>query len=423
MSRPAVSIARTLSVVLDGVRIAIDAICANVVRAALTVLGVAVGAFVVVVISAAIHGINAGVVQAIEAAGPNSFLVQRFPVALGITVCDGTDETCRWMRNPPITPAEVAMLRRLPSVSAAAATLTDQGSIAYHDRHLPGPQINGNSAEWVQVDGGDVSPGRSFTPAEDASGAPVVVINDKLATTLFGALDPIGRTIRIKDLPFLVIGVYHDPSGLLSGVDNPRAIVPLETLRRSLHGDLSGLTVTIRPRAAVPRDVAIDEVTVTLRGARGLKPGVDNTFSIATQDQLFDVYNKTVGMFFLVMLVLSAIGLIVGGVGVIAIMMISVTERTREIGVRKALGATRGVILWQFLVEAITLTGLGATIGLVTGWGAALVLRAATPIPASIPPWALLAAVAGSAVTGIVFGMAPALRAARLDPVEALRYE
>ncbi len=166
-----------------------------------------------------------------------------------------------------------------------------------------------------------------------------------------------------------------------------------------------------------------DDVIATIRARRGLRPGSDNNFAIITQDQLFEVYNKIFGAFFLVMVVLSAVGLIVGGVGVIAIMMISVTERTREIGVRKALGATRGTILWQFLVEAVTLTGIGAVIGLVLGTLVAYAIKSMTPIAASVPPLAIVAALATSAFTGVLFGMIPAARAAKLDPVTALRYE
>jgi putative ABC transport system permease protein len=160
-----------------------------------------------------------------------------------------------------------------------------------------------------------------------------------------------------------------------------------------------------------------------MRARHALRPAADNDFAIITQDQLLDTYNRIFGMFFLVMIVLSAIGLIVGGVGVVAIMMISVTERTREIGVRKALGATRGTILWQFLVEAVTLTGIGAIFGLIFGAIVSEVVRHATPIQASIPPLAIVAALGASAITGVMFGMLPAMRAARLDPVDALRYE
>src|SRR6185436_10873701 len=167
-----------------------------------------------------------------------------------------------------------------------------------------------------------------------------------------------------------------------------------------------------------------DEVTAALRSIRGLRPNQPNNFAIVTQDKLMKVYNQLFGTFFVVGIELSSVGLLVGGVGVIAIMMISVTERTREIGVRKALGATRGTILWQFLVEAVTLTGFGAALGLLLGVATTVAVRMAWPsIPASTPISSVISALAASAVTGVLFGMLPAVRAARLDPVAALRHE
>ena len=199
--------------------------------------------------------------------------------------------------------------------------------------------------------------------------------------------------------------------------------MPVTSLQRALNVSRSDMGVVVKPRADVPRDVMVDEVTAALRGARGLRPSDPSNFAIITQDKLMETYDKIFGMFFLVMIALSAVGLIVGGVGVVAIMMISVTERTREIGVRKALGATRATILWQFLIEAVTLTGIGAMIGLFLGWGVALIIRNSTSIAASVPPLAAVAALVASAFTGILFGMIPAARASRLDPVEALRHE
>jgi putative ABC transport system permease protein len=229
--------------------------------------------------------------------------------------------------------------------------------------------------------------------------------------------------ITIGGSPFTVIGVYHYEASFLAGGNRPRAIVPFETGYRTLKGGIGNMGIAILPRDEVTRDEAEDDVIAAMRARRGLRPGVDNNFAIITQDQLLDTYNKIFGMFFLVMIVLSAIGLMVGGVGVVAIMMISVTERTREIGVRKALGATRMTILWQFLVEAVTLTAIGAIIGLLFGGAASVIIRSATPIKASVPPLAIVAALVASAITGVLFGMLPAMRASKLDPVEALRYE
>jgi putative ABC transport system permease protein len=179
----------------------------------------------------------------------------------------------------------------------------------------------------------------------------------------------------------------------------------------------------VKPNAGVTVSHAMDEVTVQLRRLRGLRAGAPNSFDLITQDQILDVFNKLTGVFFLVMLVLSSVALLVGGIGVMAIMMVSVTDRTREIGVRKALGATRREILWQFLVEAATLTLLGGMFGIVIGLGLGQLLRVVMSLELDVPLWSAVVACTVSIFIGLVFGIAPAARAAKLDPVEALRYE
>jgi putative ABC transport system permease protein len=285
-------------------------------------------------------------------------------------------------------------------------------------------QVIGFSSNWTQIDGGsDLYPGRTWTGAEAAGAQRVIVINDEMAKQLFAESDPIDKTLTLNGEPFQVIGVFHYAASFLSGGNQPRAYIPIETAIRHLRAPIGQIGIAVVPRKDAGRDAAMDEVIETLRASRRLHPSTPNNFAIITQDQLFDTYNRIFGAFFLVMISLSAVGLIVGGVGVVAIMMISVTERTREIGVRKALGATRRTIMWQFLVEAVTLTGIGAVVGLVIGAAVAFILRTATPIEASIPPLAVVAALAASAFTGILFGLLPAARASRLDPVDALRYE
>jgi putative ABC transport system permease protein len=413
--------ARLYSLV-EGVVIALESLRANKVRAALTILGVAVGVFVVVVISAAIHGINASVARDFERAGPSTFFLSRYPITF--EACDGTDDTCKWRHNPRLSHTDAKVLNALPSVRAAAARLMLSKEVRYKDRSLSSTQVIGQMSNWTIVDqAGDLYPGRTFTESEELNGERVIIVNDQMATKLFGESDPLDKIVSVGGVPFKVIGVYHYEASFLMGGNRPRAIVPFETAYRSLHASVGGVGIAVVPREGVTRDEAQDEVIATMRARHALRPAQDNDFAIITQDKLFETYNKVFGMFFLVMIVLSAIGLLVGGVGVVAIMMISVTERTREIGVRKALGATRGTILWQFLVEAVTLTAIGAGIGLVFGGAVSAIVRNASPIKASIPPLAIVAALGASAITGVLFGLMPAARAARLDPVDALRYE
>jgi putative ABC transport system permease protein len=406
----------------EGVTIALDSIRANKVRAGLTILGIAVGVFVVVVISAAIHGINDSVAKDFESTGPTTFFVSRYPITF--ENCDGTDATCKWLRNPPLSLPDNDALAQLPSVHTAGARIDLSRPAAYKDKRVKGVQVSGFTGNWQQIDGGgDLYPGRNFTSNEAKAGDRVVVVSEELATGLFGESDPVDKMITLGDQPFRVLGVYHYKASFLGGGDSPRALVPIEAARKHLGASYDDMGLAVIPANGVDRAVAIDDVIAAMRARHGLRPSSDNNFAIITQDQLFDVYNKIFGTFFLVMVVLSGVGLIVGGVGVIAIMMISVTERTREIGVRKALGATRGTILWQFLVEAVTLTGIGAIIGLVLGAVVAFAIKQTTPVAASVPPLAVLAALGSSAITGVLFGVFPAAKAAKLDPVTALRYE
>jgi putative ABC transport system permease protein len=410
------------------VKIALAALRANKVRAWLTIMGVAVGVFVVVALSSVVEGVNESFARDIEAAGPTSFFVYRRPIG-GFQACDGTDETCPERRNPMITMEEVRMIERLPTILSVTAHVGTGGTFRYKDRQLRAG-IEAYSANWTNVDAGDINPGRSFTNAEYDASARVVILNTKLAQRLFYESDPLDKRIVIDGVQFTVIGIYDytsspmgTPTSATDG-DDPKAIVPWTTGKTALNMWVLGNNLIVKPRAGVTAEEAVDDVTAALRGARGLRPSRPSNFAIVTQDRLMDIYNDLFGTFFVVGLALSSVGLLVGGVGVVAIMMISVTERTREIGVRKALGATRAMILWQFLVEAVTLTSIGASVGLFLGILTAIGIRTAWPaIPAATPLSSIILALAASAVTGVIFGMLPAMRAAKLDPVVALRHE
>jgi putative ABC transport system permease protein len=407
---------------LEGVGIALASLRGNKGRAALTILGVAIGVMVVMIIAATISGINRSVSDMFEQIAPRTFLVWRFFQA-GVTISDGSEETSPWRRNPPINGVEADRIAQLPSVRYVTRREESAARVEFGDQSLESVSISGLSYQWIEVNGGDVFPGRSFSRLEDLANSRVVVINKKLEAQLFRGRDPIGRMIRIAGVPFEVIGVYSQPPGLFSGASPPFAGIPHGAFLKYIPATRGWMRLAVAPAADVSQQQAIDEVTALLRSLRGLKPGQESTFSIVTQDKLLDTWNQLTGVFFLVMIALSSIGLMVGGVGVVAIMMISVTERTREIGVRKALGATRREIMWQFLVEAATLTLVGGAVGMLIGAGIAVGISKLTPIPANIPLWSVVAALAASVLTGIGFGIYPASRAARLDPVEALRYE
>ncbi|HZS57878.1 MAG TPA: ABC transporter permease [Gemmatimonadaceae bacterium] len=407
--------------VYEGMLIAVDAIKSNKVRAGLTILGIAVGVFVVTAMSAAVHGINEGVSASLAAAGPKTFYVTRWPMS--VTNCNGSADSCPWRHNKPLTVAEATAIGALSSVHAIIVHVNTTALARVNDRSLSSVNVDAYTPGWTEVDPSVIDSGRTFTQRENDGGSHVALINSVVAEDFFPTGPVIGQSISLDNEPYHIIGVYHQRGNLFDPANKPKVVVPFETSRRSLKVDIHWLDLTVKPKDDVERDVAMDDVTATLRVHRGLRPDMVNTFFIYGNEKVMEVYNQTVLVFFLVMLLLSAIGLLVGGVGVVAIMMISVTERTREIGVRKALGATRGAILWQFLVEAATLTMIGAVIGLVGGGLASWLIRSISPVEASIPPLAIVASLGMSAITGVLFGLFPAFRAARLDPVIALRYE
>ena len=407
---------------VEGAGIALDSLRSNKVRAALTVLGVAIGVMVVIAMGSAISGINRSITDILESAGPKTFVVLRYWSG-GLEISDGSDELSPWRRMPEITVEEAELIRQLPAVRDVNVGEYTEGPVSGRGVDLSDVKIAGFGWTWPQVNGGDILAGRNFTAIEYAAGARVAVINDKLAESLFPGLDPIGKQIKIFGVPFTVVGMHAEAASLFSSADDPRLAIPHTTFLKVAEYWPGWLEIAVIPTEAATVAEAQDQVTATLRSRRGLRPSEESDFALVTSDRVLDAFNSITAGFFVAMIALSSVGLMVGGVGVVAIMMISVTERTREIGVRKALGATRGEIMFQFLVEAATLTLVGCLIGMLLGAGVAWAVRSFTPVPASVPLVSVIAAVAASILTGVLFGLYPANKASRLDPVEALRYE
>lgn len=413
----------------EGIGIALHSLRQSKIRTGLTILGVGIGVLVVVAIAAVIQGINSSFDDVVEAAGPNTFYVTR---SYGVEFNTGLEEEDpTWRRRPPLQERYAREIERLSAIdnSYAAADLSWLPFTLRAGGNEVRASIIAVPPDYMQTDAGDIVAGRFYTRAEEEAGWPVAVIDSGTALDLFAPLDAVGRDFRIAGQRFTVVGVYKAPPNLFASLGGNRIFVPFNTARKHLLqnirwldiDDVTWLTVAARP--ALELVEALDQVTGRMRALRGLGPGEDNDFDVVTQDTFYDVWNQLTAALFAVMFALSSVGLMVGGIGVIAVMVVSVTERTREIGIRKALGATRRDIMWQFLVEAATLTTVGGAIGLAAGGIVAWAVGTFTPVPAVIPIWSIFLAIAAAAFTGIVFGLFPAVRASRLDPVTALRYE
>ncbi len=408
--------------VSEGWLIALEQLRANKLRSALTILGVVIGVATVMAMASIVQGIRDQIINTIEVAGPTTFYILRF----WSTTPLNPDALPKEVRiRPVITPTEAEGIARLPDIRYAGTWVQLFQKMEYGGVHTQLVTIFGADDHYMEIQGGSLPEGRFFTTAELRTGTPVVVIERRFADKLFGRVNPMGRLLRISGKSFQVIGIYLNPENIFQPPSQEiAAIIPFEAARRFFRYDeTNALWIVVKPNDGISVSRAMDEVTVQLRRIRGLRAGDPNSFDLITQDQILDVFNKLTGVFFLVMLVLSSVALLVGGIGVMAIMMVSVTDRTREIGVRKALGATRREILWQFLVEAATLTLMGGVLGIVLGLAFGQLLRVFMSLELSVPVWSAVVACAVSVFIGLVFGIAPAARAAGLDPVEALRYE
>ena len=405
----------------EGIAIAFDSLRANKLRSGLTILGVVIGVTTVMAIASMVQGIRTQIFNAIETAGPSVFYIVRI---FSNTPLNPDNLPYEVRIRPVLSRTDAEAVARVPQVAYAGMWVQMFLRMEYQGTRTQTITVFGADDHYMDIQGGTLLRGRFFTKGE-LSGDEVMVIETEGADRLFGDVDPIGHYVRVGTKALRVIGIYQKPDNIFEPPGQEiGGVIPFETARQNYRYDeTNNLFIAVRPQPGRDPAAVRDLATVALRRVRNLRPGLPNSFDLITQDQILDVVGKFTSYFFLAMVSLSSVALLVGGIGVMAIMMVSVTDRTREIGLRKALGATRREILWQFLVEAATLTLAGGLMGIVFGLGAGELMKAALDLRSGVPLWSAGLACAVSIGIGLVFGLYPANRAARMDPVEALRHE
>jgi putative ABC transport system permease protein len=403
---------------LQAVIIALNSIWANKLRSFLTLIGVAIGVLTVVAVVAVIDGMNSYVAELFSAMGSSTFVVDKFGI---ITDQDDFFEA---LKRRDITVDDLEALQR----SCDLCDLIGGGTapldlrVKHGNDYVSGCIVKGTTSNYIEVTDFNIDYGRSFSPEDDERNRAVAVIGPDVAENLFPGLDPLGRDIKIGGYYFRIIGV-GERRGSFIGVNLDNwAIIPLSAYGKYFG---SGETISIfaRPREPKLLQQAQDQVRLVLRARRHLKYNDPDDFSILTSESYLSLYRNLTSLAFMVMIIISSIALVVAGIVIMNIMLVAVTERTREIGIRKAMGARRRDILWQFLVESATIAFCGGFFGIIVGHLMAQSLKAATSMPAAVEPWSVLLAILVTSSAGIIFGIYPALKAARLDPIEALRYE
>jgi putative ABC transport system permease protein len=406
----------------ENVGIAADALRTNKLRSSLTILGVVIGVATVMTMATIVKGIRDQILTTISVAGPTTFYVMK----IFSTTPLNPDQLPKYVRvRPDLRAEEATRIAAIPDVAYAGIWTQSQARISYAGTRTRDVVVFGADDRYQEINGGELVAGRWFTKSELRSGAPVAVLQERHARQVFGRIEPLEKLVQIGGRPVQVVGLYQEPENIFAAPGQEiGAIVPFQFAWHAYNIDrTNALFIVVKPRRGVTVSDAEDLVTITLREMRGLRPGDKNNFDLLSQDQILNVFMSITDVFFLVMLVLASVALMVGGIGVMAIMMVSVTARTREIGIRKALGATRGDILVQFLIEAATLTGIGGLLGIAFGLAAGRGVTMLLDVQADAPLLQTAIAVAVSVGIGLVFGVVPARRAARLDPIEALRHE
>jgi len=404
---------------IESLLIALDAIWSAKLRSLMTVLGNIVAVTSIIAVVSMIQGLNASVKQAIlNQAGADGFNIQQFP----ITRSDEEFEKVRG--NPRITLQDAHAIRKnSEQVSAVMADSSAGGRVTYRDKAIDNARVQGVTAEYIDFTSFDAERGRLMSPTEVATARPVTIIGWQIADRLFGPdVDPLEKIIQIEGVHFRIVGVSEKRGTLLGRSQDEFAVVPLRQFQM-MFGSRRQLSLTVKPRDVSQISQAIEEATIALRIARRLKPKQPDNFGTYTSDTILEIYHTATNGIFAVLIGVVALSLVVGGIVIMNIMLMVVTERTREIGLRKALGARRSDIMSQMLSESVVLSVFGGVVGTMLGAGIALAIANFTPIPATIEVWSVGLGIGITALVGLFFGLYPAMQAARLDPIEALRRE
>jgi putative ABC transport system permease protein len=399
--------------------IALDAIWSNKLRSFMTVLGNIVAVTSIIAVVSLVQGMNEYVTNAIVSdVGADNFTIQRMPV-----LRTQADED-RVRNNPRITIEEAAAIKRFSeNIGAISAEANAGASMSYRNESVDGAQVTGVSPDYINFATYDVERGRLISPVEIASNRPVTIIGWDVADKLFGQIDPIDKTIAIGKIHFRVVGVHKKKGSAFGNSQDNFAIISLGIFRKMFGSRMFGMQLVVKPKSPEVVKAAMDDATVALRVERRLRPNEPDNFGMFTSETLLGIYSTMTRGIFAVLIGVVGLSLVVGGIVIMNIMLMVVSERTREIGLRKALGARRRDIVWQILTESVTLSTFGGMVGTLFGFILALIISKLSPLPASVQLWSVAAGVGITAFVGLFFGLYPAMRAAKLDPIEALRRE